>query len=92
MLLKKYPKFWTEDFLTVDDILEWDYWPAFMKIYGISLKNLYHAPFKKHKGHLVEISHKPWLAYVKWFIYICCIKSCICDSGYFTLAKFPRSN
>ncbi len=34
MLTKKYPKFSTEDTVTVDDILEWDIWPAFMQIYG----------------------------------------------------------
>ncbi len=37
MLTKKYPKFLIEDSLSVDDILEWDYWPGFMQIYGMFL-------------------------------------------------------
>ena len=42
MLTKKYPKFSTEDTVTDDDILEWDYWPAFMQIYGMFLSELAH--------------------------------------------------
>ncbi len=34
MLNKKFPKFVEEDSLTIDDILEWEYWPTFMQIYG----------------------------------------------------------
>ena len=40
MLHKKYPKFSAEHYLRIDDILEWNYWPAFMQIYGNVIFNL----------------------------------------------------
>ena len=39
MLNKKYPHFSEDHPPSIDDILEWEYWPSFVRIYGM---NYYH--------------------------------------------------
>ena len=36
ILKKKYPNF--KDELSLDELLDWDLWPGFLKIYGIIAK------------------------------------------------------
>ena len=37
MLKRKYPKYNADDSLNIDDILGWELWHGFMKIYGMYL-------------------------------------------------------
>ena len=36
MLNKKYPNFSEDHPPSIDDILEWEYWPSFVRIYGMN--------------------------------------------------------
>ena len=45
MLKKKYPNFETENSLSLDDILTWELWPGFMKIYSMLLYIYYNYYF-----------------------------------------------
>ena len=36
MLMKKYPDFSEDNPPSIDEILEWEYWPSFVRIYGMN--------------------------------------------------------